>query len=157
MTDAPLAARLVRQRSGDAGTFGVLSIGGKIFATGELPDRGNARGLSCIPAGTYVCRWTYSPTKFFRNTYEVTNVPGRDGVRIHVANWVGDKTKGLKCEVDGCIALGLGHGVLSGQEAVTGSSAAIGNFEALLAGRDFQLTIIDEYLETGQPAPAALA
>lgn len=141
-------ALLTRMRTGDTGTFGRLEIMGETFATGELPDRGNAPFLSSIPAGVYECRKTWSP-RHQASLYEILGVPGRDGVRFDVANWVGDKTKGLKCQVDGCVALGKGIAVIDGQLGVTDSHNVVDLFNILLGGEDFQIAITDEYLEAG--------
>ncbi|MEI6283175.1 MAG: DUF5675 family protein [Alphaproteobacteria bacterium] len=141
-------AVLTRTETGDTGTFGVMVLGGSSWVTGELPDRGNAPGLSSIPAGQYVCKWLWSP-KFGRNVYHVQGVPGRTVIEFHAANWMGDKTKGFECELDGCIALGRRHAVVGDQQGISGSRDAIGEFETLLAGEDFELIISDEYPEAG--------
>lgn len=146
---------LRRIRSNDSGTFGELVVDGQLFHTGELPWRDNARGLSSVPAGSYVCHWRWSPARN-RNLYGLLDVPGRSDIEIHVGNWCGDKTKGLLCNVDGCILLGLGFSNdLNGQPGVTSSGAAIDMFERLMGGEDFRLDIVDEYLEAG--APPAIA
>lgn len=97
-------AVLLRKRTGDSGTFGELEIDGEKFKTGELPWRDNARGKSCVPAGEYLVEWDPSPKYGFK--YELRDVPGRTVILIHSANFMGDEDKGLKAEVDGCIALG---------------------------------------------------
>lgn len=140
----------------DAGTFGVLQIEGQEFVTGELPWRDNAAEISSIPAGTYTCKRTFS-NRFQREMYQVMDVPGRTGVRFHPANLVGDKSKGFKAEVNGCVALGTGRGIIDRQEAVTGSRTAIKNFEDLLDGEEFELAIVDEYLEAGAPSEPSIA
>lgn len=147
-----IAGRLTRSKTGDTGTFGMLEIAGHTFHTGELPDRGNAEEISSIPAGTYICKWQWSP-KFKKNVYHLQDVPGRTVIEIHPANWMGDAGLGLKCQLNGCIALGKSRGQLSGQDAVIASQAAIEEFEKLLGGQDFELTITDEYFEAGA-APA---
>ncbi len=146
-----ITATLTRTKTSDAGTFGKLWVLGHSFVTGELPDRGNVEGLSSIPVGTYLCKYQFSP-KFQRPVYHLQNVPGRTFVEIHPANLMGDRTKGLACELNGCIALGFAKGVLDGQEAILESRPAIRAFEELVKGEDFELTIIDEYLEAGEPA-----
>lgn len=151
-------ALLRRTHMGDTGTFGVLEFEGEKFQTGELPARGNAHDVSSIPAGVYTCRWTLS-NRFKRETYQVLDVPGRTGVRFHPANLMGDTTKGLKSELNGCIALGYARGpvTIEGhvQEGVLSSRAATAKFEKMLGGQDFQLAIIDEYLEAGAPPAVA--
>lgn len=149
-------AVLRRTEMGDAGTFGTLEIDGAEFVTGELPDRDNAPEISCIPAGVYLCKWTPS-NRLKRETYQVMDVPGRTGIRLHPANFMGDVSKGLKAEVNGCIALGAARVPINGQEAVGGSRDTVKKFEALLGGEDFELQIIDEYLEAGEPAQTSIA
>lgn len=63
----------------------------------ELAYKNNQTSVSCIPTGEYQVKWTYSP-KFQKYTYEVTNVPGRSGIRFHPANYARS--------LEGCIALG---------------------------------------------------
>lgn len=143
-------AVLRRTSTGDSGTFGILDVAGRRFSTGELPDRGNVHNLSSIPAGVYLCRWTFSP-HFQRHTYELIDVPGRENVRIHVGNWAGDVTKNLRSNVDGCILLGQTCADIDGQYGVTASGDAIKEFERMMAGEDFHLAIVNEYLEAGTP------
>lgn len=145
---------LARTRTGDVGTFGVLDLDGHKFATGELPDRGNAEGISSIPAGEYECRRTWSP-RHNRMMYEVLSVPARTGVRFDVANWTGDKAKGYRCEVEGCIALGAAVAEIDGQLGVTDSANSVDLFNTILAGETFRLRIVDQYLEAGAPPAVA--
>lgn len=129
-----------RLDSSDQGTFGVLQIENLKLFTGELPNRSNQPNVSCIPTGTYLCLWTFSP-RFKRHLYEVTNVPNRNGIRIHSANLMGDDTKGFKRQLNGCIALGEKLGVIDRQKAVLLSKPAIRQFEAALGGKPFILEI----------------
>ncbi len=144
-------ATLRRKETGDTGTFGTLEFDGFKCLTGELPERGNAQMISCIPAGTYLCKWTYSP-RHEAETYQIMDVPGRTGVRFDIANLMGDEAKGLESEVDGCVALGYGRGMVRGQAGIIASGDAIREFDRVLAGEDFELTIVDEYLEAGAPS-----
>lgn len=130
------------------GTFGRLEVDGETFTTGELPAKGNAENVSSIPAGVYRCRRTMS-NRFKRMLYEVLNVPGRTGIRFHSANHMGDASRGLKCELNGCIALGTNLALVNGQKGIAGSRVAMDRFDELLAGEEFELTIVDEYLEAG--------
>ena len=133
-------AELQRISSLDEGTFGLIRYDDNKAYTGELPDRGNQPNLSCIPAGLYVCKWTYSPA-FKRMMYIVANVVGRSGIRIHSANLMGDKTKGFKSQLYGCIALGEKLGTLGGQKAILISRPAMRHFEAWADEKDFELWI----------------
>lgn len=140
---------LRRQRMGDEGTFGVLEVDGLTFHTGELPWRDNRRGKSCVPAGTYLVEWDPSPK--YGMKYELRNVPGRTTILIHAANYVGDEDLGFRAQVDGCIALGAEISELEGQMAVRSSKDTVKAFEDHMGRAPFQLHIVDEYLETGQP------
>jgi hypothetical protein len=137
-----IIVRIEREPSKDAGTFGKLTIDGETFTanTLELPWRDNRTGVSSIPQGVYQCSYEMSP-RFKRKLYRVNDVPGRSGILFHSGNFGGDKSKGLKSEIEGCILLGTGRGVLSGQEAVTSSKVAMDQFEKLLNGRPFELVI----------------
>lgn len=130
---------LERAESTDEGTFGRLRGEGLALHTAELPWKDNRPTLSCIPPGEYRCRRCVSPR--FGPVYEVTDVPGRSHVLIHKGNWAGDREKHKRCDVEGCILLGLGLGVLDGQKAVTGSKTAVDKFMAALRDREFLLKI----------------
>lgn len=95
-------ATLRRGPSTDQGTFGVLTFGGNVCRTLELPWRENRRQVSCIPAGTYQCTIVQSPK--FGRVYEVKGVPGRSAVLIHPANFAGDAALGWTTQLQGCIA-----------------------------------------------------
>lgn len=142
-------AVLRRTEMGDAGTFGVLEIEGQTFQTGELPWRENRRGKSCVPAGVYRVSW--QPSGKYGHKYELQGVPGRSDILIHAANLVGDEDLGYVAQVDGCIALGSTRGAIGAQKAVMGSKVAVARFEELMGLEDFELEIIDEYLEAGEP------
>lgn len=142
--------KLIRTEMGAFGTFGRMEIAGETFVTGELPAKDNAAMISSIPAGVYRCRRTMS-NRFKRMLYEVLNVPGRTGIRFHSANHMGDVARGLKCELNGCIALGTTKAIVNGQMGIGGSRVAMDRFDELLAGADFELEIVDEYLEAGKP------
>lgn len=143
-------ATLTRYKTSPHGTFGRLEIDDLKLRTGELPDKGNAAGISCIPAGEYECRWARSPR--FGEKYTLQNVPGRSHILIHSGNLCGDTTAGLKSDVEGCILLGYGVGLMGGQECVVTSKAAVDDFEAHMKREPFTLKVVDEYLETGKPA-----
>lgn len=134
--------RLILQRTetGDHGTFGYIDLDRQRFLTGELPDRNNANNVSCIPHDTYSCVFTFSP-RFHRKLYLLEGVKGRSGIRIHPANFMGDKEKGLLCHLNGCIALGYRRMVLNGQIGIFTSLTAVRDFEAALGGETFELEI----------------
>jgi hypothetical protein len=55
----------------------------------------NINESCCILEGIYQVDWTFSP-RFQRHTFELIDVPGRTGIRIHRANKVD--------QLEGCIA-----------------------------------------------------
>jgi hypothetical protein len=80
------------------------------------------KGSSAIPYGTYPLRLTYSP-KYGRNAWEVCDVPGFSGIRIHAGN--------TEKDTEGCLLLGERiNGDCSGIE---GSRAAMARFEGVMA------------------------
>jgi hypothetical protein len=137
-----------RTETGDEGTFGIMHVDGTIYHTLELPNRNNLPEVSRIPEGTYQVNWEPSP-RLGRNTYRLVSVPGRSGILFHPANFAGDKTKGLRCELNGCIALGFLKSTLPGfsgkpQKAILSSREAMKKFEEHLAGDSFVLNITPE-------------
>lgn len=121
--------QLVRDDSQPHCMLGTLRLpSGCVLHTIERPWKGNERGVSCIPAGTYRVRYTMSK-RFSRKLYEVADVPGRSGIRIHAANWAS--------QLEGCIALG----VTRGQGLVLQSRIALQRFHDEMEGESFQLVI----------------
>lgn len=100
---------------------------------------------ACIPAGEYDCVRVASPK--FGDVFQVTNVPNRDHVLIHAANW----SRQLK----GCIAPGMTRAVVDDanpetpdDRGVTGSKKAIAKLMELMSGYDaFRLTITESVPE----------
>lgn len=144
-----LAATLQRTDASDEGTFGQLRWGagsGDFVHTLELPDRDNARGRSCIPAGEYECVWHQSPSKGW--CYSVLDVPGRSHILIHAANFAGDESLGWESELLGCIAPGQRRGVLrnkfgSVQRAVLDSRAGLNRLADAMGRQPFTLSVRD--------------
>lgn len=135
-------ALLTREDQSDQGTFGRLTCEALTLFTGELPWRENQSSISCIPAGTYNALVTFSP-RFGRGLYLVGAVPSRTGIRIHPANFMGDKSKGFHCQLNGCIALGERLGTMGGQKAVLLSAPAVRRLEERMGRRPFKLEIRD--------------
>lgn len=132
---------LTRNETSDEGTFGVIEglPNGIILHTGELPWRENKRKISCIPCGVYRVE-QYSSEKY-RDVFQVKDVPGRDAILIHVGNWCGDKSKGMRSDVEGCILLGMKRGILNRQKSVISSGTAMKLFRNLVGHDEFELTI----------------
>lgn len=138
-------AYLHRDITGDHGTFGRIYLqDGPELHTGEQPWLDNTPNKSCIPAGLYKVLWTWSPA-FKRMMYLVSRVEGRSGIRIHSANLMGDRDKGLKSQLYGCISLGERRGVLSGQTAVLISRPAVRRLEEWGNQQPFELEIVDGF------------
>ena len=140
-------ATLIRTKTGDSGTFGTLKLAdGSSYVTGELPWRDNHPQTSCIPVGTYQCRMFDSPAH--GPVYQVYGVPGRSLIEIHPANWFGDKSKGLKADMLGCIGIGYSIGRLDGQDAILSSKTAVLSFMGRMQAKPFDLTIVEHYPTT---------
>lgn len=100
----------------------------------ELPDKGNLPNVSRILTGVYLCKYTFS-LRMLKYTYELQNVNGRSGIRIHVLNfWWQSK---------GCIGLGSDVKDINndGELDLVDSSITVKKFEQLLNKKDFYLTI----------------
>ena len=115
----------MRFETSDHGTFGRL---GRWF-TLELPWRDNQSSISCLPEGDYPVFWGPSP-RLRRSTYRLAKTAPRAGILIHSASLAGDSAKGLKCQLNGCIALGEKIGWIDGQKALLVSRPAVSRFEA---------------------------
>lgn len=122
-------------------TYGMLSVsgGGPLCVTVER-DRDNnrkstpERGGACIPAGTYALKRVDSPSQ--GNVFQVMDVPGRDHILIHPANW----SKQLR----GCIAPGDAFEMLDGEDGVAASKRAMAEVMKVLADVNAaSLVIID--------------
>jgi len=134
--------RIILQRfeSTDQGTFGMIRVGNDNFVTGELPWRENSKNMSCIPPGLYTCKMTIS-SRFKKFLYSVIGVNNRDGIKIHSANLMGDKTLGYKSQLSGCISIGESIGAIEGQKAILYSKTAIRRFENLMNRKPFILEV----------------
>jgi hypothetical protein len=127
---------VILTRNSDNGieTLGTLTYGNFTCKTLERPNKGNQPNISCIPVGTYTCKYTFS-FKFLKYTYELQNVPNRSGIRIHSAN--------LYSQLLGCIALGDSYSDINADKQldILNSRATITAFENLMNKQPFQLII----------------
>lgn len=57
----------------------------------ELPWLDNERSVSCIPAGIYGCERIQHPK--YGHCWLVKNVPGRDGILIHIGNYASERSR----------------------------------------------------------------
>jgi len=116
---------------------GELSVDGQFECfTLERPREGDH---PCIPAGTYSVILTLSPHLHYR-TPEVLDVPGRTGIRIHIAN--------RASELEGCTAVGETHL----PNVVGNSRSAFASLMTLLSMATSRITVT--YLDPdGSAAP----
>ncbi len=115
-------------------TVGKLQIGNFICYTLEKPWALNMKNVSCIPKGTYQCRYSFSP-KFIKYTYEILNVSDRSSIRIHSGNFFFD--------IQGCILLGDSYRDINadGKVDILNSKVTVKKLEDLLERKDFTLVI----------------
>ena len=110
-----------RVASLSSGTFGVLlnEEGIPLIVTLENPWDDNKKFVSCIPAGTYLCKRRLSPK--FGDTFHVTKVPNRSHIVFHWGNRIKNTL--------GCILTGEKFGRLYGDPAVLASMRAFETFK----------------------------
>lgn len=138
---------LKRTETGDQGTFGILETDGFNCKTAELPWRNNQKGISCIPVGEYLCEMEMSP-RFKKMLYELRSVPNRGDILIHSGNFAGDKSKGFKTDVEGCILLGFAFGTINGQKAVINSKPTVTAFIKHMETMPFMLRVEEVWKKT---------
>ncbi|QAA80846.1 hypothetical protein EI546_03480 [Aequorivita sp. H23M31] len=99
---------LVLERSyHQEGTHGSLFLNSRFLCfTIELPWLGNQRFQSCIPEGTYELEARYS--KKFGNHLLVRNVPNRNLILVHPANYAKDELLGCIGPVSELTSIGVG-------------------------------------------------
>lgn len=144
-------ALLLRRETSDEGTFGQFLAGelGRLrLYSGELPWRDNTPSVSHVPPApggppvTYTAAFTWSP-RFGRGLYLLAPSDPRAGIRLHPANFMG--AVGLKCQLNGCIALGEKLGWMDGQKALLLSAPAVRTMEEYFGRRIFTLEITNAY------------
>lgn len=146
---------LIRDETSDEGTFsiGMLTEGEQRLGHwnfGELPWRDNQPGISCVTPGLYVAKARMSP-HFNRMVYELQNVPDREDIEMHPANWMGDASLGYYCQLKGCMTPGTARGSLMTppqngepgmmQKAVLHSGDALNEIFAATGGEDIEILI----------------
>src|SRR5574341_631744 len=127
--------KLVRVARNSEATYGVLVQGDIPFAvTLERPWLDNQKGESCIPASHYICRRVESPK--FGNTFEITDVPGRDAILFHKGN--------LSDDTHGCILVGEQFNPVLGRPGITASKEGFAEFLNLTSmTNEFPLEIVE--------------
>ncbi len=85
----------------------------------ELPNKNNERKISCIPEGNYDVAVVSASPKIRYKHFHVLNVSKRDGIKIHVANYVKQL---MGCIAPGTMAIDMnGDGIID----VANSTAAL--------------------------------
>lgn len=144
--------RLADQGLQTTGRFRVMDAGCERLnlAVLELPWRGNARGISCIPKGRY---WVTHRAPTIAIPYPhlyVHDVPGRSGICIHAGNFL--------CHTKGCPLVGLAHTDINadGLVDVASSRIAIDKLVALVPDDGCWLDV-SYAIRFASPKPAPLA
>ena len=136
---------LIRSPSDPQGTFGLLTGRLAGIFTLELPWHENQPDISCIPVGEYRVNWTKSPRFSLEHgfpfyTYQIMDVPGRGGIRMHGGNLAGNKPQYISQSL-GCPLLGLKVGRIKNQKAVLASQMAVRKMENIMQRKNFILEI----------------
>ena len=99
---------LVLERSyHQEGTHGSLFLNKRFLCfTIELPWLDNQRAKSCIPEGVYALEARYS--KKFGNHLLIKNVPNRNLILVHPANYAKDELLGCIAPVSELTSIGVG-------------------------------------------------
>ena len=138
--------RLDRVEANNQNTFGLWYIDSDFFGFcvedpyHEQKIAGNTR----IPAGVYKVDLTYSP-RFKKNMWELINVPGFTGIRIHTGNDAED--------TEGCLLVGWNADInLQGESKIYRSKEAFGELdkrmmEAHDGGEAIKIKVSDDILE----------
>ena len=122
---------LIREPSADGATIGRLSIDGRheCYTCEDVvrPRGQKIYGRTAIPAGRYRVVVTHSP-RFRRRLPLLLNVPGFEGIRIHVGN--------TQHDTEGCILPGQGRLAASVTQSRIAFDALFAKIEAALAAGD---------------------
>jgi len=116
------------------GTYGVLIDNTVPFAvTLEKSWKDNEPLVSCIPAGTYMCRRIISPK--FGETFMVKDVPGRSFILFHKGN--------IEDDTSGCILVAEQFERLGSKTAILRSAKGFKELMTRLKNvESFDLTVI---------------
>lgn len=100
------------------GVFGVMTYNGDPFCLTLEPNKIKNGNQLHIPEGSYICSRHSGPK--FKNTWEITDVPGRTAILFHSGNIEDDSL--------GCILLGSTFGSLRTKLAIMKSSNTFNRF-----------------------------
>ena len=99
-----IKVQVIRTLDDGTQTTGNLFVSGDqtyTCSTLERPYLNNQRGISCIPAGRYICVKKDATEAIPYQHISITNVPNRSGVAIHTGN--------LYSQSKGCILVGKNY------------------------------------------------
>lgn len=119
-------------------TRGLLHLPRAVLHTLELPWKGNAPRISCIPSGIYECvphGWEPNATTKFKRVYRLLGTGPRSGILIHSGNTVKD--------IEGCILVGVTADSAANPFAVRQSVAALDLLRAEIGQNSFELEIVE--------------
>ncbi len=119
-------------------TVGQLVVGNWNCRTLELPWLNNQQNISCVPTGTYLCKYQFM-WRELAYRYCLQAVPNRTGIYFHGGNFA----TGKKIDTKGCILLGASYNDLDGNGTpdIVSTNLIVTAFEKLLNGKDFTLII----------------
>lgn len=145
-----IKVQLMRTLDTGIETTGKLYVNGDLIFTCDTLERtyaDNQRGISCIPAGRYICTKVPATEAIPYAHISVTNVPNRSGIKIHKGN--------LYTHSKGCILLGRGWGDINkdGQMDILNSKNTFDQFLREMP-QDFTLHISEAITRT-KPKPIA--
>lgn len=136
-------AVLLRNVTGEHGTFGNLYTLGFKCKVLEPPWKDNRQNVSCIPKGTYECFW-YQSSKF-GGVYLLRDVSGRSGILTHSGNFGGDIEKDLISHTLGCLLLGKENAYFGNvkQKGITLSRVTCRRFFNHMNKKSFTLHVVN--------------
>lgn len=127
--------KIQREPENPQSTPGTMQIDGEPFGfTIELPWKDNKPRVSCIPPGVYDLVITHS-NRFGKKMILVLDVPDREGIRIHNANFAH--------QLHGCLAVARKR--INDEYIAEGLSQVLQKRiqDALSKGEDVTLEILD--------------
>lgn len=142
-----IKVQLIRTTDNSIQTVGKIYVSGDQHYTAdtlERPYKNNEKGISCIPAGRYICVKVGPSEAIPYDHISITNVPNRSGVCIHSGN--------LYTHSKGCIIVGKGYADINkdGQQDVLQSKKTLIELMNVLPD-EFTLNITEAITVTRKP------
>ncbi|WP_342150220.1 DUF5675 family protein [Methylorubrum sp. SB2] len=138
-----MSITLYVQRHGEVGnaTLGTLTACGVATILPQIHTledrwRENAKGVSCIPAGTYRAvphGWKTTEAVKFKKVWRLLDVPKRDAILIHAGN--------SDADTEGCILVGMkkaGDRIVESVKALDLLRQSIGEQSMTVVVRDYK-------------------